>query len=283
MPGLTNSPRCSQFDVNSGGARINASVSGTGPPVMLLHGFLGSGSQWDPVARRLEGEYSCISLDLIGHGHSSVPTSPARYSMPNQVRDIRTVLDSLQLSSCGLIGYSMGGRVALSAALEMPERIDSLILVGTAAGIGPLTERRERALADAKLAKMIETVGMEAFVDYWEAQPLFASQVQLSDRRRRQIRRQRLATAPDAARGTLQALSPGRCRSQWDSLGQLHMPVLVVAGANDVKYVAETERMAARIPVCERVIVPRAGHAVHQEQPARLQRVISEFLDRTYK
>jgi len=256
---------------------LAAYVSGSGPPLLLIHGFLGSARTWKHVLPALERENRCIALDLPGHGDTPAWADTDSYDINPILDAILATLDSLEVEQCALLGYSMGGRIALHFALRFPARAGLLILESTNPGIDDPLERTTRLDADERLARLIETDGMRAFVDYWEDLPLFQSQKDVSEASRAEVRSDRLATSPVAAAAFLRALSPGAMDSAWDRLANLTIPTLVVAGAEDWKYVAIAERVAGGIGNCATVI-PASGHAVHLEQPELFAERVIGFL-----
>src|SRR5579862_3588393 len=126
------------------GLEFHVEVDGRGPPLLLLHGFTGSVRSWDAVRPALTGQATVISVDLIGHGRSAAPPEADRYSLDWSVRDLRALLDRLELDAVDLLGYSMGGRVALHLAVHAPDRVRWLCLESASAGIEDPAERTRR-------------------------------------------------------------------------------------------------------------------------------------------
>jgi 2-succinyl-6-hydroxy-2,4-cyclohexadiene-1-carboxylate synthase len=176
----------------------------------------------------------------------------------------------------------MGGRAALYFAVHHPERVASLILESASPGLVFPAERRARAAEDDQRANAILTGGMEAFVEYWYSLPLFQSLYLLPGVRARTIAR-RKANHPGWAAKAISDLSPGRQHPVWDWLSRLEMPVLLVVGSLDEKYVQLNEKMTASIPRVRLAIVPEAGHAVHLEQPDQFTDLVQDFLKGTDK
>ena len=173
-----------------------------------------------------------------------------------------------------LAGYSQGGRLALRVALAQPERVTRLVLVSATAGIEDAAERARRRDADAALASWLEVDGrrMTEVADRWGAQPLFASQ---SPAVAAAARADRLSNAPVHLAAALRGLGTGVMEPLWERLGELTMPVVVLAGARDAKYVALAERLAAALPDATLEIVPGAGHALPLEAPAAVAAAIT--------
>ena len=255
-------------------------MAGTGPALLLLHGFTGSSATWAAFLPEWSTQYQVLAPDLIGHGQSAAPTDPARYTLEEALDDLLALLDTLGIDQCIVLGYSLGGRLALTFAAHAPGRVSGLILESTSPGIADPSERATRKAQDETLAAMIEERGIAWFVEYWEQQPLFASQARLPAAVRAWIRAERLAQRPVGLANSLRGMGTGAMTPLWDHLPQLALPVLLIVGAFDTKYVTIGQSMAARLPHAELVIVPDAGHAVHAEQPETFQNLVSTFLQR---
>ncbi len=259
------------------GVRYEVAVSGAGPAVLLMHGFTGSLATWDRHLPALTG-FRTIRFDMLGHGRSDAPDDHARYAMAEVVEDVRALLDSLGVERAAVVGYSMGGRVALRFALAHPERCWALVLESASPGIADPAERARRIEADERLARLLETEGIEAFVEYWESLPLWATQARLSAQVRAALRAQRLAQRPGGLARSLRGLGAGHDDSVLESLPTLSLPVLLITGALDEKYVRLAAAMAERLPAARWVNVPEAGHAVHLEAPEAFDAAVQEFL-----
>jgi 2-succinyl-6-hydroxy-2,4-cyclohexadiene-1-carboxylate synthase len=251
---------------------------GSGPPLLLLHGFTGSGAEWAGLWPRLGERRELIAPDLIGHGRSFAPADPARYTMERCVADLLGLLDELGLACVDLLGYSMGGRVALQLAAAAPERVGHLILESASPGLAEPGERAARMASDETLAAWIEQEGLEWFVDHWAAIPLFASQAALPAAVRAELRARRLRGSTCGYANSLRGMGTGRQTSLWGRLPQLAMPTLLISGELDVKYVALGAQMAALLPNTRHIVVPAAGHTVHLEQPERFAELVLSFL-----
>jgi 2-succinyl-6-hydroxy-2,4-cyclohexadiene-1-carboxylate synthase len=249
------------------GIDLHYTVTGSGPPLLMLHGFTGSIDSWQGIRDRLSEHFTVISVDIIGHGQSSAPPAAGRYSIPDAVRDLLELLDRLQIGSCNVLGYSMGGRVALHLALKAPDRVRKLILESAAPGIEDSTERARRMESDEQQARMIEEQGLEAFVNFWESIPLFRSQRQLSPDVRQRQRQMRLEQRPEGLANSLRGMGAGVMEPVGDRLSNLSMPVLYLAGEYDEKYCEIGRFMCARIPDARYTEIPGAGHTIHLEQP----------------
>lgn len=258
---------------------LNVDLAGDGPALLLLHGFTGAASSWAPLVPKLAAHRRTIAVDLIGHGGSESPPDPERYRMEPCVGDLGALLDALDVARADVLGYSMGGRVALHLAAALPERVRSLVLESSSPGIADPIERAARVAADNALADTIERDGLAAFVDRWERLPLFASQAGLPDETRARLRDQRLRNDPLGLANSLRGMGAGRPAPLWDRLAALGMPALLIAGEMDEKYRAIAAAMARAMPRPRVAIVPAAGHAVHLERPGAFLGAVLQFLD----
>lgn len=175
-----------------------------------------------------------------------------------------------------LVGYSMGGRLALHAALRRPRAPGGLVLVGVSAGIEDEAAREERRAADERLAAWMEGCSIEEIVQAWEALPVFAGQSrELRDR----LRPGRLAHEPAELATLLRTAGQGALPPVWGRLGEIQCPALLVAGEADDVYVQAAYRMAKAMPRGRARLVAGAGHAPHLEQPDTFARLLRAFLE----
>ncbi|HMQ30483.1 MAG TPA: 2-succinyl-6-hydroxy-2,4-cyclohexadiene-1-carboxylate synthase [Chloroflexaceae bacterium] len=253
--------------------------AGEGPPLLLLHGFTGSADEWAELIPRLAPLRDVVAVDLIGHGRSSAPPDPARYTMDACVLDLLALLDALGLGRADVLGYSMGGRVALHLAAAAPARVGRLILESASPGIADPAERAERAASDDALADRIEREGLDWFVDHWAAIPLFASQAALPAEERAALRERRLRGGARGYANSLRGMGVGRQASLWERLPALAMPTLLISGELDVKYLKLNGELAALLPGAQHAIVRGAGHTVHLEQREAFAQLVVGFLE----
>ncbi len=279
MTGKLSSEVERELDIDVGdGLRLHVVCSGSGPTVLMLHGFTGSAATWAPLSAALSDRFATIAVDLAGHGASSAPADPARYALGRLAGDLACVLDRLGVARAALLGYSMGGRAALRFALEHPDRVSALVLESSSPGIADPAERESRRAADAALADAIERDGVRAFVDRWEALPLWAMQHALPTAVRDKLRAERLANAPSGLANSLRGAGAGAEADVTERLATLDVPTLLIAGALDAKYIAFGRSMERAMPRARLSIVESAGHAVHLERPAGFAALVAEFL-----
>jgi 2-succinyl-6-hydroxy-2,4-cyclohexadiene-1-carboxylate synthase len=162
-----------------------------------------------------------------------------------------------------LCGYSMGGRIALLLALAAPERVRALMLISTTAGIEDGGEREQRRAADGLLANALEAGPFGDFIERWRTQPLFADEpAEVGALAREDQRRNR----PNALAAVLRGIGTGEMEPLWGRLEELEMPVAVLVGERDTKFLSLGERMA-RLPANARLLVGPGGHNLPLESP----------------
>jgi 2-succinyl-6-hydroxy-2,4-cyclohexadiene-1-carboxylate synthase len=201
--------------------------------------------------------------------------------MPRLAEALIELLDCLEIGRVDVAGYSMGGRAALHLALSGADRVRRLALIGATAGIESLPEREARTVLDLTLADLLEEGGIEMFVDYWEAQAIFATQRSLPAPARARIREARLSHDPASLSAALRAFGTGFQQPVHAALRDLTIPTLLVVGELDTKFRAIAESMSRLLPSAEIAIVPGAGHAVPSERPEALAAILESFLSPT--
>lgn len=263
----------SRVEVN--GIEYHFEEAGHGPALLLLHGFTGSGQNWEPLLPYLTPHYRVITPDLPGHGSTASPSDPARYSIENTVADLAAILDALKIDRAAILGYSMGGRLALYFALHYPQRVTALVLESASPGLATAQGRLERQKADDALADFIEVKGLAAFVERWEKLPLWANQ---TAEMRAKLHRQRLQNRPGGLANSLRGLGTGVQPSLWNKLPEFKGQTLLISGELDAKFTAIAGQMREKLPDARLEVVPGAGHTVHLEQPERYVEIVKGFL-----
>lgn len=243
---------------------LQYTVNGDGPTVTFLHGFTQSGQTWLPVLDVLGNDVTATLIDAPGHGGSL----DGKRSLDDTASDIAEIMPTGIL-----VGYSMGARMALHVALQSPNQVTTLVLISGTAGIESETDRTTRRDSDARLASRILEIGVPAFVNEWLALPMFAGLTEQT------------ADIPERLRNTAQGLADsliyagtGSQTPLWESLCRLTMPVHLIAGERDEKFVAQAKRMHQLIPESVLHIVPSAGHTVHLEQPEMFASILRSVI-----
>ncbi|HWP07028.1 MAG TPA: alpha/beta hydrolase [Polyangiaceae bacterium] len=231
------------------------------PPLVLIHGFTGSAASWDGVRRSLDTATALVSP--LGHGEPGAPNP----KIESWAQELERLAAALPAEPVHLAGYSLGARLALGLALTFPERVARLTLVSGHTGLATDAERRERRAADARWCTLLEAEGMYAFVDAWEAQPLFASQATLPAAVRAKHRAERLAHDPRALARSLRVTGLAEMPHYAPRLEALAVPVTVMAGELDTKFLALGRGAAERVRGSRFVVAPSAGHDLLLERP----------------
>jgi 2-succinyl-6-hydroxy-2,4-cyclohexadiene-1-carboxylate synthase len=248
--------------IDAWGIRLHVEEIGSGAPVVLLHGFTGSTRAMARVAEQLSDQYRIVSVDLVGHGRSEVPDDIEAYSMAACVAQLAAVLDELELRAAHWIGYSMGGRIALSFGVAHPERMRSALLIGASAGVRDLEQRAARIQDDEALAERIERDGVEAFVNFWTSQAFLVDERRLG------------------ARGVAEAreMGAGAQPPIHHALERICTPVCLVVGEDDLRFSAIAAELSQELPNARVAFIPDAGHAAHTDNPTAFVKVARRFL-----
>lgn len=246
--------------------------------VVLLHGFTGSTKTWHEVATLLPATYRIIAVDLIGHGLTDSPDDVTYYSMAYQVELLHELFEELQVTSFHLIGYSMGGRVALSYAVRYPDELVSLILESATPGIKDEQLRLERQQSDNTLARKIEQEGVEAFTEFWENIPLFASQKQLPAEKQAKLRNERQQQQGTGLANSLRMMGTGKMPEVWDHVATLPMKTTVITGELDTKFINIANAMQQENKRIYHITVPSVGHAIHVENLQKFATIVKEAI-----
>ena len=238
---------------------------GGGERIAFMHGFTQTKKSWLPIIERLGDNVHSISFDAPGHGDAAL--------LPFNCSDAATAVNNIA-GGATYVGYSMGARIMLHAAVMFPEEVERLIMISGSPGLRTDNERQDRVQSDSALAEHCIAIGVEAFVDEWLCGPLFAGLNPETDQRG-----DRLTNTADGLAQSLRLCGTGSQDSLWDSLGSLEMPVLLVVGANDPKFRVINEEMCEAIGNNAQMhVIPDAGHSAHMEQPDTVAALIADFI-----
>lgn len=250
------------------------------PPVLLLHGFMGSAAEWDAVAEALAGDHHCLIPDLPGHGGSTGLPYPDAYTMDGAAHASLALLDAEGVDRCAVAGYSMGGRLALYLALRHPQRVERLLLESASPGLATEKERAARRAADREKAQRLETGDLREFVEDWYRQPLFVTLARDESLLQRTVE-VRLENDPRELARSLRAMGTGVQPSLWKEWPGLKMSTLAVVGEEDEKFIEISHRMATLSPTVQTVNVTGAGHNVHTEVKNLYLEILLHFLEKS--
>lgn len=254
---------------------------GEGYPLMALHGFTGNGTTWIPFCE-VWGQHSRLIMpDIIGHGQTDSPKEISRYNIIAAAKDLSALLDKMGIAKVDLLGYSMGGRLAITFAILFPERVRKLVLESSTAGLEEEHLRRERRRKDAKLAFLLLEEGIQHFVRYWEGIPLFSTLDKLPKDIKESMREQRLMNTPIGLSNSLVGMGTGSQPSWWSDLKKISCEVLILTGTKDEKFCRIAEKMLPHFQNARLIAVEGAGHIIHVEESEKFGTIVSEFLSNT--
>ncbi len=246
------------------------------PPVLMLHGFMGSSNDFGGIATIIENDFRCIAVDLPGHGETIVNGTDELYSMEKTAECIIDFLKQKKINKVDLIAYSMGGRLGLYLAINFPEYFNKIILESTSPGLKSKSERTDRIEQDKKLAKKILETDFENFIEAWYRQPLFAS-LRRDETKLKQLIETRRNNKEGYALSLLN-MGTGVQPSLWRELKKINNPTLLIAGELDVKFKEIAKEMAVMIPSANLNIITDAGHNVHFDVPEVFLLTVMNFL-----
>ncbi|GAB6182050.1 2-succinyl-6-hydroxy-2,4-cyclohexadiene-1-carboxy late synthase [Desulfotomaculum defluvii] len=255
--------------------KYNIQVKGKGKPIVCLHGFSENLSTWDFL--ELEG-YQLILVDLIGHGESDKPHQSKCYRLRVILRHLNKLIYQLDIKKYSILGYSMGGRIALAYALVYPNEVEKLILESASYGECGLLNRLKRRKNDLKLAKGIREKGIEWFNEYWSNLSIFVSQKRLPKSVLNEISKRRLGNVAHALSNTLLCTGQGKFPCLKNKIVYLSKPILYISGQYDKKYQQIGNDFAKLGSNVKHVSIRGCGHNTHIEDPNTFKNVLSEFL-----
>lgn len=255
--------------------RLHRGGTPDGVPMLMLHGFMGSGNVWIPIIGSFSEDFSCLAPDLPGHGQTRANLEQLSF---DTVAESLVALGQSEFTRPPvLVGYSMGGRLALYTALKYPDRFSALVLESASGGIADPAEQENRLALDTERAADLRRMPFPSFLKEWYKQPLYDS-LRMRPGLVENIIGKKSGGDSEQLAEVIVRLSPGNQPPLWDKLLAWRMPTLVVAGELDTKYAEQAARMAEGLPDSRLEIIPDAGHIVHLEQRDRFIAVLKSFL-----
>ncbi len=251
-------------------------------PIFLLHGFTGKGSDWNFLNNKLPEKYFLIKIDIIGHGQSDSPSKSSFYSEKYLLKQLHTIVKYFGFGKNIFVGYSMGGRIALSYSVAYPNFVSAMVLESASPGIVSEAERALRLTNDKKLADSILQDGIEIFINKWMNQPFFSSLKNIGDEKLRKIIRQRSKSSPVGLSKILKEFSQGKMKSKWDLLKTFKFPVLLVSGELDKKYSITNKKVSELIKDANFKNIQNCGHNVHLEKEEEFTNLVNSFLNKYF-
>jgi 2-succinyl-6-hydroxy-2,4-cyclohexadiene-1-carboxylate synthase len=240
---------------------------------------MGNTTEFEPVISLLSEQFSYLTIDLPGHGKTQVLGGDECYTMANIAQALIALLDKLNIAKCFLVGYSMGGRLALYLTLHFPERFVKVVLESASPGLKTEAERLERVKRDLQIARKLErSTAREdflAFLSFWYKQPIFGEINQHPEFE--QMIENRLQNNPIGFAKSLRFMGTGCQPSLWEKLGNNNIPLLLLAGGYDDKFIQINREMAKKSDCTKLEIINHAGHNIHFENPAAFVESVSYF------
>lgn len=239
-------------------------------PVIFLHGFMGCADDWQPVADALGDRHHVLAINLPGHGPGWDDVLVESIDMTTCVDGIVAQLDALALERPALVGYSLGGRVALCLGARHPDRVGRLVVESASPGLDTEEKRENRRVLDGALADRLATMTPQSeayrdFLEEWYAMPLFETLHRRPEALEALITRRVEGNVPERLAQSLRALGTGNQPNLWPELHAFRPPTLVLAGEDDRKFRIIAEDMALACPAMAVEIMAGCGHNIHVE------------------
>ncbi len=245
---------------------------GEAPIIHALHGFMGSGRDYSLLAPFLKNRL--VAWDLIGHGDSDAPLETEFYTLEGQLEFLRDTLPKKSV----LMGYSMGGRLALQFACRYPEHLCGVIVIGGTAGIVENHDRESRKGWDHWMASRLEEIGMKSFLEKWNSLPIIQSQEKIEPSHRSEMLETRKNQSERGLSNSLRHFGSGTMPDCWSKLPKMKLPVLLIVGEQDSKYKEIALQMLNLIDHSSMGVIPSAGHCAHLENPEACSILIKKWI-----
>lgn len=245
--------------------------------VIFLHGFTGCAGDWQFIFDKLPNKYFPVAIDLIGHGETDSPEDQNHYTCSAIVHHIDSIAGQLGIQNFVLVGYSMGGRAALSYSLKHSQKLIAAVFESSTAGIENIDQKKDRVEFDLLLSEKIKNEGIKSFTDFWFDMPLFAQLRRLPTFE--EIKNNRMKNNVTGLSNSLGGFSTGLMTSYWERLNQIQFPVLLISGEFDLKYTEINKSMKTKLPRANHQIIPKSGHNTHLQKPELFTKFVVDFLN----
>src|SRR5437868_3710854 len=247
--------------INRDGVKIFYEVHGSGPPLILTHGYSSTSEMWKDQIAALSKHHKLVLWDMRGHGRSDYPEDLQAYSEALTVGDIAALLDEIGVDSAIVGGLSLGGYMSLAFYRAHPERVRALLIIDTGPGFKKDDAREVWNKRARETAERFEREGLAV--------------LKSASRERSAVSHRDASGLARAARGMLTQ----RDARVIELLPDIKVPSLIVVGADDAPFLAASDYMAAKIPGARKIGIPAAGHAVNIDQPQAFIEAVLPFLD----
>ena len=245
--------------------------------ILFLHGFLGTNEDWQEVISFLSKRFRCIAVDLPGHGRSKMRRELE--GMAGVAKDMIGLMDAWQVTQARVVGYSMGGRIALYLLLHYPHRFCAGVLESASPGLEEQNERDQRNAYDERIALQLESGDFRSFLQRWYNQPVFALP-DASPQFKRMIEKRAHSVDPVRCAASLRLLGLGRQPSLWASLSSLDRPTLLLVGEKDIKFVRIAQKMRTLSSRFAVLTFAQCGHNIHFQEGENMASAMNEFVER---
>ncbi len=248
------------------------------PVILFLHGFMGDRTEFELTVADVSKQFYCVAINLPAHGETDITDQDDYYTIQSTANLVIKFLDFLRIEQCFLVGYSMGGRLALYLTIYFPQYFYKVVLESASAGLQTASEKSERLAKDQKLATELEHLkhhDFRLFLENWYQQPIFASL--RSHPNFPQMLEKRLNNSPAQLAKSLRNFSIGMQPSLWEKLSENEIPLLLLVGELDLKFVQINQQMQQLCKLPQLEIVPNCGHNIHFENPNLFVEKIQAF------
>lgn len=246
------------------------------PVILFLHGFMGSGADWGEVIQYFSADYCCLTIDLPGHGRTIYQGD---ISFEQTASALSELLNEQRIEKCFLVGYSMGGRLALFLALHYPQHFEKVVLESASPGLKTERERKERIHHDEKVAAELESGNLEDFLTRWYSQPIFEG---LSEKNLAKLMEARRQNNPKMLSEALRFLGAGKQPSLWEMLPQNKVPLLLLVGEHDIKFESIANRMRELNDLVGIKTIGGCSHNIHLQQPEMYAACLRKFFGKEH-